>query len=168
VTANHLSDAEAHGTPDRLVFLVLLSALVRGAKDPLEISQEAERVLRTRPPSDVDARIRFLASRPGLPEIHPARLAEVWGSALSKGCTASRRDLLDLARRAVVTWDEPDAEIGPWRRALFARLEPILSARGALDTFTPETPPEIRESHLELDPLLANWPRRLLHAKEWA
>ncbi len=116
----------------------------------------------------MDARIRFLAARLGLPEIQPSRLAEVWTSALRGGRTASRRELLDLARRAVVTWEELDEEIGSWRRALFARLEPTLSSRGALDVFTPETPPEIRESHLELDPLLAHWPRRLLKDKEWA
>jgi len=148
--------------------MAVLSALVRGAEDPVGSAKRSKQVFRAASVTDLDARIRFLAARLGLPEIHPARLGEVWSGVLTRKPSPSRRELLDLARRAVVTWNEPDPEIGAWRRALFARLEPTLSSMGALDAFGPETPPEIRHSHIELNPLLADWPRRLLNDSEWA
>ena len=158
--------AEAEGLKDRMTTLSVLSALVRGLENPAA-ARDSDRLL-ARAPQDIDARIRFLAARLGIPEIHPARLAEAWKAALAAEKPPGRRELLDLARRAVVTWEEPDPQIGAWRRAVFARLEPTLSSIGALDAFTPETPDDIRESHIELNPLLADWPRRLLNDREWA
>ena len=168
MTADNPSDVEAHGLPNRLATLALISALVRGKDDLFAAVGEAKRALHKQPPPNVDARIRFLASRLGLPDIHPARLAEVWSSALRSGRAVGRRELLDLARRAVVSREEPDEEVGRWRRALLSRVEAALSSFNTVDSFTVDTPPEIRETHLELDRLLSHWPRRLLHDREWA
>lgn len=166
VTVSAAESPETGVLEDRIATLAVLAVLVRGLDHPAAAARELKAELRTLP--DVDARVRFLAARLGLPEIRPSRLAEVWGAALAGGRTPDRRELLELARRAVVTWEEPDPEIGIWRRAIFARLEPTLSSRGTLEVFTPETPAESRQSHLELQPLLADWPRRLLHDRKWA
>lgn len=112
------------------------------------------------------ARIRYLAYRVGCPDADPKHLAQSWQAALASGRTRTRKELLEIARG--LRTPGGDDPLDRWASAFRRRLASTLESRAWVEAFEPAAGKDFRDTHLELRPLVDQWPRRLLIHPAWA
>jgi len=156
------------GDRRELQTLALLEALVGGGEQPAQAARQRLPELAAARLEALPSRIGFLVRRIGFKDLDPARLAAAWAEQLASKPDSSRAELLGTARRLSRATERDEGPIGHWKRVLLARLEPTLAKRDTVESFAPGAAISERETHLELDPLIAAWPRRLLEHPKWA
>lgn len=171
-----MSERPNHPPDDLLQTFLILQALLRRKDNPhIRLADGHLYLNRTKlkfpnvvisEPQLAD-RIRELARRLGLFHNSAHALAGIWSAELSKRAL-SARELIECGQVAAFRRNPHETDlVKRWRAEFMPHLASQLNSLNAVERFDESATRLDREKKIELDPILEDWPRRILEDPYW-